>query len=1294
MSHAVSDRVEVRDAGEECERLPRGPRTRFLAPAAWTTAYLAVLLVLAWSRTLQSSYLFGAALAGAAAAALVWQRRFGVFSGAAGHSAGLRSPARPLYGALGIVAVALATGWLTEQRLERIASDWDELIATSRVRLASELGERMAGVVARGRQAAEQAAARAAQPSPRGLFADLAEQLAESGRDVTALAVFDARGELIAWAGDHRGAFPPAVQVGGARVAYAERPLFSYLYFAHPVEARVERAVATVLLQTGLTGLPLPRGESAGVAHRFAEETEARPRFVKGAGADASWSLVADGDTIVHAHFDAERQAAWRAAVVLVGQRATVALAATALLLLLLAWQWTGRAAHPAVPLLTGAAALAVAPLGAVLGVERLFSPAFFLLPGPGDLTLGQLAAVLLPLGALAAAAAAPPLGARRIRIAVPLGALAVAVGFVGGLRLLLSGTGQQLLEGGILLWGGLQLTLVLLLTIVAALALPWEGPHADQETAQPVRPLLLATGLALALALALMVLARWEVGQRIEPWMPALWAAPFALVAVGLASCAGRGGRILRWLVAGCLAASVVLPHLWVAHVDARLRAAEREVATLGTRTDPFLDYMLGRFAAEAVERSARGERPVDLLYRSWVASGLAEEAYPARLTLWNAAGEPEVQLGTNVGADGTDAAEAAERPAHWPASIETLFRRARASGRPVMEAMRDVPGINQVMVVPLPEDRLVSVIVPPRRTLDRAGGLAPLLGAAPGAETRLTLMPARLDDAPRSPGTTQWWRTDRGWRSDTPVRYPEGPYHAYLDVRFPGAGVRLARGMLLLTLDLGLLALLWVIGRAAGGDLPTPPGGWTGWLGSFRARVTLALFAFFLIPTVLFGAVAYQALAGEVTRATQLVAERAARQAVSEWEDADGDLAVLSARTGEEVLYYHRGELAGASSPEAFELGIHSAWMPPNVYQRLQSGEQMSTVEMRELARRPYLIAYRPLPVAGTLAVPVSLTAGDTALRQQELAHLVLFAALIGGLLSLALSVAVGRALARPIGRLGRAATSVGAGRLSVRLPENRADEFGVLFASFNRMVRRLRRARAQELRTARVLAWGEMARQVAHEIKNPLTPIKLSVQHLRRAYADRRPDFGAILDSNVQQILREIDRLTEITRVFSRYGAPAAEAGALEAVNVAVVIREALTLYRAGESDIEYREDVEPDLPLAQARSGELKDVLLNLLENARTALDGQGLIEVSARRMEQHVEVVVCDDGAGIPREVLSRIFEPRFSTRSGGTGLGLAIVRRLIESWQAQVAVESELGHGTTVRVKMQIAEGP
>jgi two-component system nitrogen regulation sensor histidine kinase NtrY len=143
--------------------------------------------------------------------------------------------------------------------------------------------------------------------------------------------------------------------------------------------------------------------------------------------------------------------------------------------------------------------------------------------------------------------------------------------------------------------------------------------------------------------------------------------------------------------------------------------------------------------------------------------------------------------------------------------------------------------------------------------------------------------------------------------------------------------------------------------------------------------------------------------------------------------------------------------------------------------------------------------------------------------------------------------------------------------------------------------------------ELRTERILAWGEMAQQVAHEVKNPLTPIKLSVQHIQRAWKDQKGEFETVLERNVGAILSEIDRLAEIATGFSRFGVPGAAGDVpLEAVDVGAVAREVLTLYRGGEGGpIEFAADIPDDLPLISARETEFKEVLSNLFENARSA-----------------------------------------------------------------------------------------
>jgi nitrogen fixation/metabolism regulation signal transduction histidine kinase len=226
----------------------------------------------------------------------------------------------------------------------------------------------------------------------------------------------------------------------------------------------------------------------------------------------------------------------------------------------------------------------------------------------------------------------------------------------------------------------------------------------------------------------------------------------------------------------------------------------------------------------------------------------------------------------------------------------------------------------------------------------------------------------------------------------------------------------------------------------------------------------------------------------------------------------------------------------------------------------------------------------------------------------------------------------------------------------------------------------------------RAQRVLAWGEMARQVAHEIKNPLTPIRLGVQHLKRAHGDGRVDYDRVLDQNVGRILAEIDRLDEIARAFSRYGMAPAERPPGVALDVAAIVRDVVELERMGEGEVAWHVTGADEPAIATASGDELREVLLNVLENARLASAKR--VEVSVARNDGRVEIVVADDGVGIPDDVLPKIFEPHFSTRTSGSGLGLAISRSLVDAWGGEIAVSSAGGTGTRVVIALAAAPSP
>jgi signal transduction histidine kinase len=201
-----------------------------------------------------------------------------------------------------------------------------------------------------------------------------------------------------------------------------------------------------------------------------------------------------------------------------------------------------------------------------------------------------------------------------------------------------------------------------------------------------------------------------------------------------------------------------------------------------------------------------------------------------------------------------------------------------------------------------------------------------------------------------------------------------------------------------------------------------------------------------------------------------------------------------------------------------------------------------------------------------------------------------------------------------------------------------------------------------------------------------------MRLGVQHLQRARRDPRVDFERVFEQNASRILAEIDRLDEIARAFSRYGmAPEErESAPAERVDVAAVVRDVVELERIGVSDIGWHLSGVDDPVPALARHGELRDVLLNLLENARQANARNVTVAVAHR--DGRVQLTVADDGDGIPADVLPRIFEPKFSTRTSGSGLGLAISRGLVTSWGGEMTVSSERGKGTAMTITLRSDE--
>jgi two-component system, NtrC family, nitrogen regulation sensor histidine kinase NtrY len=326
------------------------------------------------------------------------------------------------------------------------------------------------------------------------------------------------------------------------------------------------------------------------------------------------------------------------------------------------------------------------------------------------------------------------------------------------------------------------------------------------------------------------------------------------------------------------------------------------------------------------------------------------------------------------------------------------------------------------------------------------------------------------------------------------------------------------------------------------------------------------------------------------------------------------------------------------------------------------------------------------------------------ELAVAEEGLDDLLLQVTWVSGVLAagaLALTVLLGlgvaRRMTRDLDRLVVGAQSAAKGDLEHRVTVSSKDEVAEVASAFNLMMEDLRTAKERAVVAERIAAWQEVARRLAHEIKNPLTPIQMAMDTLRKTWRKSHPKFGDVLEESTATVLEEADRLKRIVSEFSEFARmPKPSYGPTD---VGEIVASALSLYQ-GAAPVEKR--LAEGLPAIEADRGQLTQVLLNLLENARDAIASRGepeggRIVVSTRRGDagDRVEITVEDNGPGIPPEVKDRMFTPYFTTKQGkgGTGLGLAIVHRIVSDHGGRIIVGDTAGGGARFAVELPLRQG-
>jgi signal transduction histidine kinase len=1272
----------------------RRPRRQQPPRSLWWSASAACALLAAagWLQTPAVPYLV---VCVAATVAAVWigrrQRTLG-----------------PVVAVLALVTFcALAT--MGQVALDRVVRSWDDTVAAITRHSAAVMHDELTALASDLRNSATKALDAPADPAD--AFAWLAPLARGDGERSI---VLSRDGRPVAWSGTLR----TVPDTSGAPFAVVRTPF--YVALQATVQRGTARAVAVALLHAEPPADRLSRPLDETIAERTGVDGFALMPPSAGAPpiADNTPAAFEPAGVPLATVRPIPPQLEEAAERVTEQAQNTGALAFAVALVGFLVAEWRPRRAAPGrrlVALAVPLAALAIVPLNAFSNTSRLVDPTYFFSPvgGPYTASIGALGATsaIALLAAFAAARARARLRPRLLAVAI---ALVASLGAPFAVAYVAGGITPPGAAVPLTLWVGWQIALALgaaALLVGASVAV--RSALAERQGLWPVVAVVIAGAAAVLGPILWVAPGGW----------PAWYAIPWCLAGAAAAFARGSRWRVFLSALVAALGSAVVV---WGTTAQKRIVLAERDLAGLAV-PDPNAVALLDRFGTELASAPPPVSR-ADLLHR-YARSDLAAADYPVRLAVRAAGGGPDVTL--ELARFDTDTGLVAA------IASEALVGRAV-----VLSEAAGSPGVQLVLAVPAANGSVTTVVVAPQTRLIAANSFAPLLGLAPDPGlsppytiSLLEVVPERRTAASAPQGDllgvdsavgrgadsvavqaaasgfagplarykgvpVRWTRAGSALHGDWLVPTSAGPARAHVEVELRPFDALVQRAVLLVVLDLLAASLLWAVSVAGDGVLARwMMGHARRWSRSYRTQLTIVLFGFFVVPAVMFAAWSYRRLRSDDAEERALLVWQTLRGVASGGLD---DLSTDAALVGTPILLYDDGALRSTSDSLYDALAPLGRFLRPDLELGLGLGNEVRASRAAELGGGRVLIGYRAVDAAGgdrvVLAAPARGDEAGLDTRRDDLGILVLFTTVLGAAAALGLSGLAARRFARPIDALRRAALAMAVGDREPDLAGDPPVEFVPVFAAFRRMA-------ADFGESQRVLAWGEMARQVAHEIKNPLTPIRLGIQHLQRARAARRSDFDRILDQNAGRILAEIDRLDQIARAFSRYGSAPDERAPAEPTDIVHVVQDVVELERLGAGGgVTWGLTGADDAVVALARADDLREVLLNVLENARLARARQVSVHVAVERGASdrphatpgrdgagRAIITVDDDGEGIGADVLPRIFEPHFSTRTSGSGLGLALSRRIVDGWGGTIVVESDPGTGTRVTIVLALS---
>ena len=367
---------------------------------------------------------------------------------------------------------------------------------------------------------------------------------------------------------------------------------------------------------------------------------------------------------------------------------------------------------------------------------------------------------------------------------------------------------------------------------------------------------------------------------------------------------------------------------------------------------------------------------------------------------------------------------------------------------------------------------------------------------------------------------------------------------------------------------------------------------------------------------------------------------------------------------------VYGLNGELIASSSPALFNSGLLSRRMAPEAL----FTEEHSVICYEQLANHPYLVSYVPFHngsfvTIGYIAVPSFLSEQTRNAEVDKLLARLLPPYILVVLLALFFAFAAARSMSAPISLLAEKMKGFTIGGKQNHIDYPYHDELGALVERYNLLVDRVEESAEQLAKAERESAWRTMARQIAHEINNPLTPMKLSVQKLQLKRGTDQ--FDAYFEKTTQMLVSEIDNLAHIAQSFSAF-AKQPEVVTTE-VDIAEKLSYVITLQRENDAQIPVRYVGADSGVVGLADKEQISQVFVNIIKNAiqaissqPSAVNGDIIVTLNPLYSEKEMEITISDNGPGIPAEIQEKIFRPNFTTKSNGNGLGLAISKHIVE----------------------------